>query len=147
MEGEVFQIVCKFTASVRSRGYAINWYKQVLGRERCRVTNNSEEFIGRVLEKSDDSSKSDQITVIAAKQNDSGIYYCEIVLMGVGKGTGKGTRVTVNGQKQPDGTGSSLPRQLILMGVKLTGFAMSMSLLRYPLQIEKKPPQWASDSW
>ncbi|XP_038644574.1 immunoglobulin superfamily member 11-like [Scyliorhinus canicula] len=96
-EGQEFQISCTFTTSSNVTQYGITWYKAVAGCENCNVMNTSEEFIGRVLDKHDDVSKSKQLIVMDAKQNDSGIYYCEVVVMRAGNGRGKGTRVTVNG--------------------------------------------------
>ncbi|XP_072329666.1 uncharacterized protein [Scyliorhinus torazame] len=97
-EGEEFQIFCNFTASTMPNSYGITWYKQLLGRENRTVTNKSEEFIGRILENYDTFSKSKQLTVIDATQNDSGIYYCKVDCVTF-RGTGMGTRVTVKSVK------------------------------------------------
>ncbi|XP_041068169.1 natural cytotoxicity triggering receptor 3-like isoform X2 [Carcharodon carcharias] len=94
-EGEEFQLTCTFTTPETTTLFAVAWYKEVLDCESCKVMNKSGEFIGRVLEESQISLRRNQVTVMDARQNDSGIYYCEIESIQFGKGTGTGTRVTV----------------------------------------------------
>ncbi|XP_078422738.1 uncharacterized protein LOC144695678 isoform X2 [Cetorhinus maximus] len=94
-EGGEFQLLCTLTELKAETVLAVKWYKEVLGCEICKVMNKSGEFIGRVLEENQSSLRWFQITVMDARQNDSGIYYCEIDSIQFGKGNGTGTRVTV----------------------------------------------------
>uniref|UniRef100_UPI00398E708F uncharacterized protein isoform X1 n=2 Tax=Pristiophorus japonicus TaxID=55135 RepID=UPI00398E708F len=98
-EGMQFHLYCVFTASAMPAVAAYTWYKQGPGHEKSYVKNTSGEFYARVLEqdvKSFEANKNASITIMGAKRNDSGLYYCEVDLFD-GRDTGKGTLVRVKG--------------------------------------------------
>ncbi|XP_072329665.1 uncharacterized protein [Scyliorhinus torazame] len=140
-EGEGFQLFCKFTASNMIRLYGITWYKQVLGCENCTVTMKSEEYIGRELEKYDNYSKTYCINVMNATQNDSGIYYCDVDVMSVGKGTGMGTRVTVNGVNDSKKEVSAAKRKLVALYSSLVLIILLLLLITILIVLRRRKSQ------
>ncbi|XP_038670994.1 natural cytotoxicity triggering receptor 3-like [Scyliorhinus canicula] len=139
-EGQEFQISCTFTPfSIKL--YAITWSKAVIGSQNCKVTNTSEEFIGRVLYKHDKVSKSSQLIVMDTKQNDFGIYYCEVQVMNAGNGSGKGTRVTVNGVNDSKKKVSAAKRKLTALSSSLVLIILLLLLITILIVLRRRKSQ------
>ncbi|XP_067865595.1 uncharacterized protein [Heterodontus francisci] len=125
--GMKIHLSCSFNRFAEFRIFSHHWYKQGLGREKSAVTNTSAEFIGRVLKETQGSKTN--ITILDAKQNDSGTYYCEVEIFNFARGTGIGTRVTV--KVGPDNTmdshSSVRKKNLIILASVLGGIVLILS--------------------
>ncbi|XP_059827209.1 uncharacterized protein LOC132394821 [Hypanus sabinus] len=122
-EGGTAQLSCSYINKINDAKKlvgAITWYKD---EEYRIVSNKSSGFHGRVRTSSAARILSQSIQIVNVRMNDTGKYYCRVVLFGQEDHFGKGAQVTVT-PRNPTGFGRSLRWQLIEMGVKLAVFAL-----------------------
>ncbi|XP_067865303.1 natural cytotoxicity triggering receptor 3-like [Heterodontus francisci] len=112
-EGKTLHLSCSFIVNTALSGNnpigSLIWYKDF---RTSIVCNNCTEYIGRVQKTGSRpfrEFKNGSVTITGVKLNDTGRYYCEVVLNIGGKGTGEGTEVTVN--RHDDSEVTSPPNQ------------------------------------
>uniref|UniRef100_A0A8C4X557 Natural cytotoxicity triggering receptor 3 n=1 Tax=Erpetoichthys calabaricus TaxID=27687 RepID=A0A8C4X557_ERPCA len=93
--GENVHLPCRFTARNVVQIGSYKWYKDHVG-----GTEVSNGIHGKAILKTNIETfikdKNASITILQPSHNDSGYYYCEVDLLGIGtKATGNGTRLVV----------------------------------------------------
>ncbi|XP_043533736.1 uncharacterized protein cd79b [Chiloscyllium plagiosum] len=130
-EGETAHFLCTYNASHDQMIGAFSWHKDIKnGREDTKVTNKSARFLGRILEVDRPSFKTNRnasIAITNLKQDDSGTYYCQVILF-FEEEFGPGTVLTVKRSQPLVSSGRSLLWQMILVGLKLSVFSVIIIL-------------------
>ncbi|XP_041068138.1 uncharacterized protein LOC121291130 isoform X2 [Carcharodon carcharias] len=95
--GQTVHIPCSFTANVNKAIGSYQWYQG--GRNGIEVSNETAEYRGRILKSGEDfmQTRDTSIRLRDVRVNDSGLYYCKVILMQLGEEYGAGTKLTVRG--------------------------------------------------
>ncbi|XP_041068140.1 uncharacterized protein LOC121291130 isoform X4 [Carcharodon carcharias] len=99
--GQTVHIPCSFTANVNKAIGSYQWYQG--GRNGIEVSNETAEYRGRILKSGEDfmQTRDTSIRLRDVRVNDSGLYYCKVILMQLGEEYGAGTKLTVREKTKP----------------------------------------------
>nr|QTT61904.1 natural cytotoxicity triggering receptor 3 [Ginglymostoma cirratum] len=126
-EGETAHFLCTYNASHDQVVGAFSWHKDIKnGTGDAKVTNKSAKFLGRIIQVDRPSFRTNgnaSIAITNLKQDDSGIYYCQVILF-FEEEFGPGTRLTVKCRQPLMSSRRSLLWQMILTGLKLAVFSV-----------------------